>query len=115
MEKVSEGSEEREGDRVRECVKEGDMVERGERRRERERVRERGSDKVRAKGKESSTCDSVHLWRLNSAVPLVNQAVGIMTKYPIQSHYLALSEPVLALSYKMLSFRLGSDNYQFDK
>ena len=31
-------------------------------------------------------CDSMHSWRLYSAVPLVNQAAGTMTRYPTKSH-----------------------------
>ena len=33
------------------------------------------------------TCDSAHSWRLHSVALLANQATGIMTRFPTQSHF----------------------------
>ena len=62
-----------------------------------------------------ATCDSAHSWWLYSAVKLGNQTASTMTWYPTQSHYLdtELTSPCHILL--VLSTRLESDKYQFNK
>ena len=59
------------------------------------------------------TSDSTHSWQLYRVAPLGDQAKGIMTWYPSQSHYpdpeQTSSFPILV----MLSAWLGSDKYTF--
>ena len=56
---------------------------------------------------------TAHSWRFYSAAPLENQAAGIMTQYPIQSHYpdTKVTSPCPILL--KVSVRLESDKDQF--
>ena len=59
------------------------------------------------------TCDSVHSWRLYSAVAWGNQAISTMTWYSTQSYY-PDTEPTSPCSILIMPrVWLGSDKYTF--
>ena len=62
------------------------------------------------------TCDNADsLWCLYSAAQLGNQVTGTMNQYPTESHYPDSEQRSPCPILLMLSARLGSDKYQFDK
>ena len=58
------------------------------------------------------TCDIAHLWQLNSAAPLGDQAASTMTGYPMQPH--PDTEPISPCPILIIPRTwLGSDKYRF--
>ena len=65
--------------------------------------------------KDRSTCDSAHLWRLNSAASLEDHDTGTMTWYPPQS-YNCLPEQINHCAILLMpSARLGRAMHQICK
>ena len=58
-------------------------------------------------------CDSAHSWRLYNVAPMVNQATGIITQYPAQSHYPVTESTSHCLNLLMPSDRPDSDKHNF--
>ena len=54
------------------------------------------------------TCDRAHPWQFYSAASLGHQAIGPMTCYPTQSHYLSTESTSPYHILIMLSARLGN-------